>query len=531
MRNKKKSELISFTITSTMVFYFAIGISFLAFSIYSLSGLTLIYNDAMSHLNLSRLVLDNMEPGLSQIGGVWLPMTHILPLIFVWHDSLWQSGFAGSIFSMISYILTSVAIFKIIQLLTKNSYASFLGSLAFMLNVNMLYLQSTALTEPTYLLFFTWSVYFFVNWLITKKELYLILLGFMGFFQVLTRYDGWFVVLLESILIGFVSLYLFRESIKVIISKLILFYFPVGFGILLWLLWGFLIFENPLFFAFGEYSARAQQDTIESSAGSLITKGSIYYSAKAYWFVMLHNIGYLPFILSLYGLGLFLLSKSKVFVPQIKYAVIIFLLAPVIFNILALFLGFSILNIPELEWNPSGDPSGQWFNVRYGIFALPFAAVYIGLLASFRHIAAVCVTFVLLIHSLFFSAENINIIDGTKGSSAYVYEDISWTLSQQVDESDTVLLSTSKFNPIAFKSNVRLSQIIHEGVSETWSDALKNPENYADWIVMAQGDIGEPVYTALIRKYESKFLEHYELFYRGVHADIYKRRTDVIAIQ
>lgn len=526
---KVKTKRPFFTFSSFHIFFIASCISVLSAFIYSASGLTLIYNDALSHLNLSRLVVDNMEPGLSQIGGVWLPMTHVLPLIFIWNDWAWQSGFASSIFSMIAYVFTSIAIFKTTELLTKNNFASFLGTLIFILNVNILYLQSTALTEPMYLLFFSFSAYFFIKWLLTKNDISLILLGFMGFFQVLTRYDGWFVVILESVLVSTVCYLSFKDTLKAIIGKLFLFYFPVGFGVFLWLLWGLLIFNDPFFFAFGEYSARAQQNTIEASAGSLITKGSLFYSLKAYWFAVVHNVGHLPLIFSLYGIGVFFITKSKMVVPRLKYAILLFLLAPIIFNILALFLGFSILNVPELNWNPSGETSGQWFNVRYGILALPLAAISMGLFASWRKAALIVSSLILVVQCLFLSSENINVIDGTKGSSAYVYEDISSALSQNVNDSDIVLLSTSKFNPIAFKSDIRLSQVIHEGVSKTWPDALSAPEKYAEWIVTAQGDIGEPVYTELIKNQKNKFLQNYELFYRGTHADIYKRKTEVIA--
>jgi len=46
----------------------------------------LTYNDAASHLNIARRVVDNLTPGIAQIGTVWLPLPHLLMLIFAWND-------------------------------------------------------------------------------------------------------------------------------------------------------------------------------------------------------------------------------------------------------------------------------------------------------------------------------------------------------------------------------------------------------------------------------------------------------------
>lgn len=103
------------------------------------------YNDSMSHLDMSRLVIDNIKPGLAQLGSVWLPLNHLLSLSLIWNNWAWHSGFAGSFFSMISYIISVLYIYKIIKSLTNNKIASVIGSLAFALNLNILYLQSTPL--------------------------------------------------------------------------------------------------------------------------------------------------------------------------------------------------------------------------------------------------------------------------------------------------------------------------------------------------------------------------------------------------
>ncbi len=185
-------------------------------------GLSIAYNDSMSHLNLSRLVIDNKEPGFSQIGGVWLPLNHILPLSLVWNDWMWHSGFAASVFSMMAYVASTLLIYKIIRLITQKSLPSIIGSVLFALNLNLLYLQTTALTEPLYLAFFIGSVYCILKWMVNEKTVYLPLIGLFGFLQVLTRYDGWFVVCFQMLIMGIYEYIYRRKGIRESLGKMLI---------------------------------------------------------------------------------------------------------------------------------------------------------------------------------------------------------------------------------------------------------------------------------------------------------------------
>lgn len=499
--------------------FLSIGAWLVAYS----NGLTMSYNDAMSHLNIARLVIDNQEPGLAQIGSVWLPLNHILPLLFIWNDFAWRTGLAGSIFSMASYVISALAIYQTILLLTKKRGASIVGALAFATNFNILYLQTTPLTEPLYVALFTLSVLFFALWLIKKDNTkYLLILGVIGFFQVIARYDGWFVVAVQALLIGAHELFLRKKIISEVLGKVLLFGLPVAFGIGMWFLWNALIFGDPLFFAFGPYSAHAQQQTIEQQSG-LLTKGNVSYSVLAYSFAMLYNIGEYILILAMVGVATFLIRERKKLQQRKQILLIAFLITPIFFNILALFLGFSILNLPELGWNPAGNPSGQWFNVRYGILALPFAAVLVGFFASWRKLALIIALEVIMLQGYnMYSDGIITVVDGTVGSSSFRSYAVAEKLQASVDSDDVVLMSISVFNPVAFKSQIQLKQIIHEGVSRKWKAALKTPEKYADWIVVGgDANSGDPIRQALVNKQHMAFLTHYEKTYADNEASIY----------
>lgn len=478
----------------------------------------------MSHLNISRMVIDNREPGFSQLGGVWLPLTHVLPILLIWNDWAWHSGFAGSVFSMLSYILASWAIYKTIMLLTGKKVAAIIGSLALALNLNMLYLQSTPMTEPMYVGFFAASVLVFVKYLLEKNNTrYLLLLGVLGFFQVLTRYDGWFVIFMEAVLIAYNELFVQKKTIHEILGKLFLFGAPVSFGILLWLMWNLLIFGNPLFFALGPYSAHAQQNAIAQS-GQLLTKGNILESLRTYMDAVLHNAGIFVAMNALAGAVVFFFNKKFALVTKHqKLLILLFLAAPIVFNVLALYAGFSSLFAPHVNWEQTIDPGAKWFNIRYGLLALPMIAVLIGLFASWRKMAAMIAIELILLQGVYmFNNGIVTVIDGSKGISSFESQDIAKGMHQHIKPGESVLISIVSFSPVIFKSGVSFGQIIHEGDSREWDKALENPQNYTEWIVMANTP-SDSVYNALVMKHNKAFLNQYHLVYSANNSSLYKK--------
>src|SRR5581483_3243977 len=60
-------------------------------TIYSLSHhIILAYGDAQSHINISKRVVDSITPGLAQLGGVWLPLPHLLMIPLVKFEFLYR---------------------------------------------------------------------------------------------------------------------------------------------------------------------------------------------------------------------------------------------------------------------------------------------------------------------------------------------------------------------------------------------------------------------------------------------------------
>src|SRR3972149_3047217 len=115
-----KSKTIDFKIfkfkpTWKLIFSISIVLSLISLFISFKYNIILAYSDARAHMNIARLVTDNLKPGLAQLGSVWLPLTHVLTMTLVWNDWLWQTGLAGAVFSMIAYILASLYVYGLIN--------------------------------------------------------------------------------------------------------------------------------------------------------------------------------------------------------------------------------------------------------------------------------------------------------------------------------------------------------------------------------------------------------------------------------
>jgi len=115
---------------------------------YHQRGLTLSHYDAKAHLVVARRVLDSLTPEYSQIGAVWLPLPHLLNLLPVQVDWFYRTGASGVAISVLSFTLACYAIAHLVQRVTGSRLAAAIAVAMFALNPDVLYLQSTPMTEP-----------------------------------------------------------------------------------------------------------------------------------------------------------------------------------------------------------------------------------------------------------------------------------------------------------------------------------------------------------------------------------------------
>src|SRR5262249_11180154 len=115
---------------------------------YARAGLAPSHYDARAHLVVARRIFDSLTPGWQQIGAVWLPLPHVLDALPVQIDALYRSGASGTAFSVISTGAAIWALAAIVVRKTESAIAAVAGAVLFVANPNVLYLQSTPMTEP-----------------------------------------------------------------------------------------------------------------------------------------------------------------------------------------------------------------------------------------------------------------------------------------------------------------------------------------------------------------------------------------------
>ena len=168
----------------------ALGGTFAAWHYHQLD-LTLTHYDARGHLVVARRIADSITPGWQQIGAVWLPLPHLLNALPVQIDFFYRTGASGVAISVASYAIATAAIAWIVATLTESIAASLAAAAVFALNPNVLYLQSTPLTEPLLLAATTVAVAMLIAWCGGTQASSPFVVGIAFTLACLTRYEAW----------------------------------------------------------------------------------------------------------------------------------------------------------------------------------------------------------------------------------------------------------------------------------------------------------------------------------------------------
>ena len=148
-------------------------------------GLTLSHYDARGHLVVARRIFDSITPGWQQIGAVWLPLPHLLNAIPVQIDVFYRTGASAVAISILSFTIAAGAIAWIVVAITDSPLAAALAAAVFALNPNVLYLQSTPMTEPLLLALALLGVAMLIEWADRRA------IGVVLALACLTRYEAW----------------------------------------------------------------------------------------------------------------------------------------------------------------------------------------------------------------------------------------------------------------------------------------------------------------------------------------------------
>lgn len=250
----------------------ALVLAFVALMVCITKGYLLLYGDAVAHLGTARRIVDTRYPSLAQLGGVWLPLPHLLMVPFVERMMWWQTGLAGAWPSIICYVIGVAGFYRLARRMLVRRWA-FAATAFYALNPNLLYLATTAMTEPLFLAELIWLTLLTVECLeaiaavgegplknraarervVGRK---LIVISLVIFAAVFTRYDGWILGALAWLILA-VKVVRTRKLLERITPAFAVFTLVTVAGPLLWFWYNQHFMGDWLDFMRGPYSAAA----------------------------------------------------------------------------------------------------------------------------------------------------------------------------------------------------------------------------------------------------------------------------------
>jgi len=488
-------------------------VSIAAFFYYLRHDDLLLYGDAVAHINIARRVIDSRTPGLLQLGTVWLPLSHLLMLPFLISKWMWRTGIGGSIPSMLAYVFSATGIFRLMKTVLRSSkshagagFAPWFAAAIFPLNPNLIYLQSTAMTEPVYLAFFIWTLVFIC---VAIRACFaadgkaatssMMRAGFCIAGACLTRYDGWFLALVVTAVLLFLSRASNFAHLRPGLKRLALL---AAAGPALWFAYNAAVYRNPLEFANGAYSAKAIE--LKSiSAGSPPHPGTNNLPVAFQYFFKSAELNLAENKWQVFWVGSLLLGTAVVLLFQRKLWPLLFLWIPVPFYMLSIAYSGVPLFVPS--WWPF-----SLYNERYGLEMLPAFAVFTAIAAyglirfasSTRSrfvIAIVFLTFVFASYVQVWRKNPVSFEEAVVNSRSRIALERAVAARLESLPSDSTFLMYSGDHVGALqRAGISLSRVINEGNHRPWKGAsdpeglweraLKDPAAHVDYVVAFDSD-------------------------------------------
>ena len=482
----------------------AVLLSFIALLLSFSRGYLLLYGDAVAHLGIARRILDSRNPGLVQLGGVWLPLPHLLMLPFVQNLAWWQNGLAGAWVSLICYIASVAGLYRLARHLLTPRWA--IAATAFYaLNPNLLYLATTAMTEPLFLALLIWTTLLTVECIAAihaaRKAVVawrLVLLAVFILAAVYTRYDGWILGAVVWCIVT-ITLARHRDVWRGVAPSFVLFTLLVVAGPISWLAYNQHFFHDPLDFIRGPYSASAiEKKTAAPGAEHYHGWHSpfwafVYYTRTAQLDAAFWETGFLVMVAAI--AGLMLAVRRRLALPALL------LWLPLPFYIYSVAYGSVPIFIPPL-WPHS------YYNSRYGMEMLPALAVFAFLAAQWFErrwsesqplVKRVMQPIALLLIALntigMMYRTPLVLKEAITNSTTRV--GFETALARQLlsfPQGSTILMYNSDHVGALEDAGIPLRQTVNEGDYDSFHAALAAPAEHAAYVVAIAGD---PVATAV----------------------------------
>jgi hypothetical protein len=463
--------------------------------IYAQQGLTLSHYDAKAHLVVARRIVDSLRPGWWQVGAVWLPLPHLLNVIPVQIDWLYHTGLFGVAISIASFVATTTMLFWLVARATWSHAAAAAAVVVYAAQPDVLYLQSTPMTEPLLMALCLASVTLLWQWIDGGAVTSVRTPGIALALACLTRYEAW-PITVAALGLAFGTLHSRGLSIQQAAAA------TLRLG----------LYPMIAFLAFLVWS--------RASVGEWLVTGGFY---------IVDNPAYREPIRALgavwYGLRQ---VNGPVTVGMGAAALLVLLGAAMRFRryrplLIVLALGASAALPLYAFWE------GHPFRVRYmvvlGIAVAAVTGLGIGLLPRGRAVVAALVSAVALIETPPFSPRAPMVLEAQWDRPRSIERQRVTSCLADARDDLPILASMGSLAHYMHETShagFELRDYIHEGIGQIWTDSLVAARRHAGWVLIEEQAEGGDM-LAKLRDSSPEFLKGFERVCEGGGVALYRR--------
>lgn len=460
----------------------------LAAVFYARAGLTLSHYDARAHLVVARRLFDSLTPGWRQLGGVWLPLPHLVDLPLVATDWGYRTGVPAVAASILALALGLAALARWTVRETGSTAAALVGPALILGNPNVLYLQSTPMTEPLLLGMSCLALLAVDGWMRTPKAPGGRWAGPTLAALFLVRYEGW---LIGGALLAVATLAAGRRGWR---DWILLTAWPTAavaaFLVLSWASTGHLLVTSGFYVA--DNPARHQLVAV----------------LKEVWRVTTEMSGSVLVTLALLGSGACLIRARR---------------SPTALLPLAL-LAAGCLPIGAFD-------VGHPLRVRYMVplaaasGALASMALAVLVVARARMVVATAVVLIVLIMRPPLDRTAPMVIEAQREVPLQLErQPVTAYLARQYDGAPILASMDALGHYMQETSQIGLAlcDFVHEGNGDLWLDALASPRRHVGWVLIESRTDGRDALADRLAR-DPAFLDGFEKVAHGGDVTLYKR--------
>lgn len=494
--------------------------------VYSWGGKITAYGDSTAKINNALRVFDNPSGhfSLPQIGSVWLPAHTFLTTLFVKNEAMYRSGLAGSVWSMVFYVVGAIALYQLTVAVTQNRFAGLASVAVMFLNINLIYFAVTPMTEMLVMTSTILCCYCLVLFEQQPTWKRAGLAGGVLAFSCLVRYEFWYFLVFAAPLVWMV-LRREKRSTEGRLGIAMVIFFPAVIVILAWLvLWELQIMGHPLYFAVSQYSAKAiDVDPYQPAFVHNLPVTFGEYLGAVRWNIQDAILG-----LAVLGILIYLYRLVR---HEERLVMPLYLVGTPAFFLFSLFMG---QNAIDMRYDGSQLP----YNLRYGLTILSLIAVGVGYLVArilspqpqglrellrwpSRVLAVGIVVAVIGLQVVPWQVPlQAPILQDRAAQANPERKELAEWLGANYRGGNILMEAFGQNTPLQFESGVWLGEFVSEGGNPYWTLALEDPADQVAYVVARKGDLLDRTVTQT-----EDFQHDFKVGFENAYGRVYVQKT------